>query len=102
MADGKIHEHISAFAELLSDDGHAPRLFGGFVRLSDPKDRDLHVEIGKIPLHIGAFPNRALASRNNLIGSPLMYQYHVDVRDDQIPVRPEDIVANQTDRKSVV
>lgn len=95
LADGKIQEHVTAFAELLSDDGHAPRLYGGFVRLSDPKGRDIHLEIGKIPLHVGAFPNRSDASRNNLIGSPLVYQYHVDVRDDQVPVRPEDIVANQ-------
>jgi hypothetical protein len=95
LADGKIHEHVTAFAELLSDDGHAPRLYGGFVRLSDPKGRDVHLEIGKIPMHVGAFPNRSDASRNNLIGSPLIYQYHVDVRDDQVPVRPEDIVANQ-------
>jgi len=95
LANGRVHEHISAFAELLSDDGRAPRLYGGFVRLSDPKGRDVHLEMGKIPLHVGAFPNRSAASRNSLIGSPIVYQYHVDVRDDQIPVRPEDIVANR-------
>jgi hypothetical protein len=95
LADGRIHEHVSAFVELLSDEGRAPRLFGGFVRLSDPKGRDIHLEMGKIPLHVGAFPNRSSASRNSLVGSPIVYQYHVDVRDDQIPLRPEDIVANQ-------
>ena len=95
LADGRIQEHISAFAEILSDDGRAPRLYGGFVRFSDPKGRDIHLEAGKIPMHVGAFPNRSDASRNNLIGSPLVYQYHLDVRDDQVPVRPEDIVANQ-------
>jgi hypothetical protein len=79
----------------LSDDGHAPRLYGGFVRLSDPKGRDVHLEVGKIPLHVGAFPNRSDASRNSLIGSPIVYQYHVDVRDDQIPTLPDQIVANQ-------
>jgi len=95
LADGKIHEHVSAFAELLSDDGRAPRLYGGFVRLSDPKGRDIHIEVGKIPMHVGAFPNRSDASRNSLIGSPIPYQYHVDIRDDQLPVAPEDIVANR-------
>ena len=90
-----MHEHVSAFAEVLSDDGRAPRLFGAFVRLSDPGGRDIHLELGKIPLHVGAFPNRSMASRNSLIGSPLVYQYHPNVRDDQVPVRPEDIVANQ-------
>ena len=95
LADGRVHEHVSAFAEVLSDDGRAPRLFGAFVRLSDPGGRDIHLELGKIPLHVGAFPNRSMASRNSLIGSPLVYQYHPNVRDDQVPVRPEDIVANQ-------
>jgi hypothetical protein len=90
-----VHEHIGAFVELLSDEGRAPRLFGGYVRLSDPKGRDVHLELGKIPLHVGAFPNRSSAPKNSLIGSPIVYQYHVDVRDDQIPMTPDDIVANQ-------
>lgn len=90
-----MHEHISAFAEAIFDDGRAPRLFGAFVRFSDPGGRDVHLEAGKIPLHVGSFPNRSMASKNPLIGSPLVYQYHPNVRDDQIPVRPEDIVANQ-------
>ena len=95
LANGSITEHVSAFGELISDDGRAPRLFGGFVRLSDPKGRDINLELGKIPLHVGAFPNRSDASRNSLIGSPIVYQYHVDVRDDQIPLLPDEIVANQ-------
>ena len=93
--DGRIHEHVSAFVELLSDEGRAPRLFGGFVRLSDPGGHDFNLEIGKIPLHVGAYPNRSTAQKNPLVGSPIVYQYHVDVRDDQIPIRPEDIVMNQ-------
>ena len=93
--DGRIHEHISAFVELLSDEAKAPRLFGGFVRLSDPGGHDINLEIGKIPLHVGSFPNRSNAQKNPLIGSPIVYQYHVDVRDDQIPLTPEAIVANQ-------
>lgn len=96
LATAKVHEHVDAFAELLSDDAKSPRVFGGFVRLSDPKGRDVHLEVGKIPLHLGAYPNRSYASKNNLIGSPLAFQYHTDVRDDQVPTRGEDIVANQT------
>ena len=95
LLNGRVHEHVSAFVELLSNNGRAPRLFGGFVRLSDPKGRDVHLELGKIPLHVGAFPNRSMASKNSLIGHPIVYQYHVDVRDDQVPVLPEDIVANR-------
>jgi hypothetical protein len=90
-----VHEHVSAFVELLSDEGRAPRLFGGFVRLSDPGGHDFNLEIGKIPLHVGSYPNRSTAQKNPLVGSPIVYQYHVDVRDDQIPIRPEDIVMNQ-------
>ncbi|HLQ66111.1 MAG TPA: hypothetical protein VK123_02655 [Candidatus Limnocylindrales bacterium] len=65
------------------------------MRLSDPKGRDINLELGKIPLHVGAFPNRSDASRNSLIGSPIVYQYHVDVRDDQIPTQTDQIVANR-------
>jgi hypothetical protein len=95
LANARVQERVAAFVELLSDDADAPRLFGAFVRLSDPKGRDIHLELGKLPLHIGAFPNRSYASRNHLIGSPLVYQYHVDVRDDQVPTRTDDIVANR-------
>jgi len=97
FADAPIQEHVHAFTEFVYDDGNMrPRLFGGFVRLSDPKGRDIHLELGKIPLHIGAFPNRGYAPQNNLIGAPLMYQYHTDLRDDQVPTRPEDLVANRS------
>lgn len=96
FADAPIQDHVHAFTEFLYDDGTGrPRLFGGFVRVSDPKGRDVHLEIGKIPLHLGAYPNRAYAPRNNLIGAPLMYQYHTDLRTDQVPTRGEDIVANR-------
>ena len=86
---------MSAFVELLSDDANSPRVFGAFARLSDPKGRDIHLELGKIPLHTGAFPNRSYASKNNLISSPAMYQYHCNVRDDQIPGQTDDLVANR-------
>jgi len=97
FADAPIQEHIHAFTEFIYDDGSSKgaRLFGGFVRFSDPKGRDIHIEAGKIPLHLGAFPNRSYAPKNSLIGAPLVYSYHTDVREDQIPVRGEDIVANR-------
>lgn len=96
FADAPIQDHVHVFTEFIYDDGTLKaRLFGGFVRLSDPKGRDLHLEVGKIPLHLGAFANRSYAPKNNLIGSPLMYQYHVDLRNDQVPTRGEDIVANR-------
>jgi hypothetical protein len=97
FADAPIQEHIHAFTEFIYDDGSSKgaRLFGGFVRFSDPKGRDIHLEAGKIPLHLGAFPNRSYAPKNSLIGAPLVYEYHTDVREDQVPVRGEDIVANR-------
>ncbi len=95
FADAPIQDRVHVFTEFVYDDGTVKaRLAGGFVRVSDPKGRDVHLEIGKIPLHVGAFPNRSYAPRNNLIGAPLMYQYHTDLRTDQVPVRGEDIVAN--------
>jgi len=96
FADAPIQDHVHVFTEFLYDDETMmARLFGGFVRLSDPKGRDIHLEVGKIPLHLGAYPNRSYAPQNNLIGAPLMYQYHTDLRTDQAAVRGEDIVANR-------
>jgi hypothetical protein len=95
FADAPIQDHVHVFTEFLyDDDAMFARLFGGFVRVSDPKGRDIHLEVGKIPLHIGAYPNRAYAPKNNLIGAPLMYQYHTDLRNDQVPTRGDDIAAN--------
>lgn len=96
FADAPIQDHVQVFTEFIyDDDAMFARLAGGFVRLSDPKGRDIHLEVGKTPLHLGAFPNRSYAPKNNLIGSPLMYQYHTDLRNDQVPTRAEDIVANR-------
>src|SRR6185295_6841664 len=96
FADAPIQEHVHVFTEFLyDDDAMFARLFGGFVRLSDPKGRDIHLEAGKIPLHLGAYPNRSYAPKNNLIGAPLMYQYHTDLRNDMVPTRGDDIVANR-------
>jgi len=96
FADAPIQDHVHVFTEFVYDDGTLrARLFGGFVRISDPKGRDLHLEAGKIPLHIGAFPNRSYAPKNALIGAPLLYQYHTDLRDDQVPTRGDDLVANR-------
>ncbi|HYR50992.1 MAG TPA: hypothetical protein VET83_00095 [Candidatus Dormibacteraeota bacterium] len=96
FADAPVQDHVHVFTEFLYDDDTMfARLFGGFVRLSDPKGRDIHLEVGKIPLHVGAYPNRSYAPKNNLIGPPLMYSYKVDVRNDQVPTRGEDIVANR-------
>ena len=97
FADAPIQEHVHVFTEFIYDDGSTKgaRLFGGFVRLSDPKGRDIHLEAGKIPFHMGAFANRSSAPKNNLIGAPLVYAYHTDVREDQVPVRGDDIVANR-------
>ena len=96
FADAPIQDHVHVFTEFTYDDAISlARLFGGFVRISDPKGRDLHLEVGKIPLHIGAFPNRSYAPKNALIGAPLLYQYHTDLRDDQVPTRPEDLIANR-------
>jgi hypothetical protein len=96
FADAPVQDHIHVFTEFLyDDDAMFARLFGGFVRLSDPKGRDIHLEVGKIPLHVGAYPNRSYAPKNSLIGPPLMYSYKVDVRNDQVPKRGEDIVANR-------
>jgi hypothetical protein len=96
FADAPIQDHVHVFTEFLYDDETMmARLFGGFVRLSDPKGRDIHLEVGKIPLHMGAYPNRSYAPKNSLIGAPLMYQYHTDLRTDQVPVRGDDIVANR-------
>ncbi|HZE19992.1 MAG TPA: hypothetical protein VE402_07710, partial [Candidatus Angelobacter sp.] len=65
FADAPVQEHVHVFTEFTYDDGISlTRLFGGFVRFSDPKGRDLHLEAGKIPLHIGAFPNRSYAPKN--------------------------------------
>lgn len=95
IANARVHDHVSAFVEFLSDDAQSPRVFGAFARLSDPKGRDIHLELGKIPLHTGAFPNRSYASKNNLISSPAIYQYHTNLRDDELPATTDQLVANR-------
>ncbi|HEY2924363.1 MAG TPA: hypothetical protein VGJ98_05285, partial [Candidatus Eisenbacteria bacterium] len=41
-ADAPVHDHVHVFTQFFYDDGNMKaRLFGGFVRLSDPKGRDL-------------------------------------------------------------
>ena len=95
QASALVSPNVEALLDASYEDGSYARLVGGFVRLSDPGGMDLHLEVGKIPLHIGSFPDRATAQKNSLIGVPLMYQYRTDLRTDQVPVRAEDLVANR-------
>src|SRR5262245_54393863 len=53
-ANAPIRSNVAAFTEVNYDDGGSLRLIGGFVRVSDPSGRDLHLEAGKIPFHIGS------------------------------------------------
>ncbi len=79
--------------DLFSADAGAPTLFGLYARVT-PSPR-LGFRVGLIPLVVGGWQDRAYPSRQPLIGAPLLAQYILPLRNDSLPVGPDELLAQR-------
>jgi hypothetical protein len=86
-------EHVSFLSELRMQNGSPPDLYALYMRVKPWVDRDVDVQIGRVPPTFGAFPSRAYTADNLLIGYPLGYQYLTSLRPDSLPASADDLLA---------
>ena len=91
-ASWRVHERLSAVAEVRSDNLATPRVHAAYLRFRPWAERALDVQAGRIPPTFGAFPRRSYASDNFLIGYPLGYQYLTSLRSDALPASTADLL----------
>jgi hypothetical protein len=90
---------LASFAWVLfdarSDNLDAPRVYALYLRLRPWAGRELDLQAGLVPQVFGAFPRRRYAYDNPLPSLPLAYQYLTTLREDAVPSRAEELVAQR-------
>lgn len=94
-AEARLASFASALLEVRSDNLGAPRVYALYLRLRPWAGRALDIQAGLVPPVFGAFPRRRYAYDNPLPSLPLAYQYLTDLREDAVPARAEELVAQR-------
>lgn len=94
-ADARLADWASLLADLRTENLHSLRVYALYLRLRPWADRDFDVQAGLVPPVFGAYPRRRYAPENPLPSVPLAYQYLTIVREDAVPSRTEDLVAQR-------
>lgn len=88
----RLTDRLSALADFRTENAHAPRPYGLYVRFKPFEARDFDLQAGRIPTAFGAFPRRAYSTDNLLISYPLAYQYLTSLRPDAVPATADDLI----------
>ena len=94
-AEARLASFASVLFDARSDNLDAPRVYALYLRLRPWAGREIDLQAGLVPPVFGAFPRRRYASENPLPGMPLAYQYLTILREDSVPSRSEDLVAQR-------
>ena len=92
LASVKVGDHVALLAEVRSENGGRPEPYGLYLRIRPWTARAFDIQIGRVPPTFGAFPRRAYAADNPLIGYPLAYQYLTSIRTDAVPISTDELV----------
>jgi hypothetical protein len=92
LASVKAGDHVALLAEVRSENGGRPEPYGLYLRIRPWTARAFDIQIGRVPPTFGAFPRRAYAADNPLIGYPLAYQYLTSIRTDALPISTDELV----------
>lgn len=88
----RLTDQLSALADLRTENAHAPRPYGLYLRFKPFDARNFDIQAGRIPTAFGAFARRAYSTDNLLIGYPLAYQYLTSLRADAVPATADDLI----------
>ncbi len=94
-AEARLARGASVLLDVRSDNLHEPRVYALYLRLRPWAEREVDVQAGLVPSVFGAFPRRRYAYDNPLPSLPLAYQYLTDIREDAVPSRSEELVAQR-------
>ena len=90
-------DRTRAFVQVLfSDVGYsAVNFHGGYLQHRVFEARELYLEAGKIPVHIGTWAPRTYSNRNPLVGIPLAYHYKSTLHSKMMPRDFEDLLSRR-------
>jgi hypothetical protein len=91
-AELRVGPHLALLGELRTDNFSTVRPYALYARIRPWAERELDVQVGRIPPVFGAFARRRYGADNPLIGLPLAYQYLTSVRPDALPASADDLV----------
>jgi len=94
-AEARLASFASVLFDVRSDNLEAPRVYALYLRLRPWASREIDLQAGLVPPVFGAFPRRRYAYDNPLPSLPLAYQYLTDLREDAVPARAEELVAQR-------
>ena len=96
-AEARLASSASVLLDVRSDNLAAPRVYALYLRLRPWAGRELDLQAGLVPPVFGAFVRRRYAADNPLPSLPLAYQYLTNLREDAVPSRSEQLVAQRGD-----
>ena len=91
-------EHLAVLGQIRTDmaidDVHSIGVepYALYLRYRPWTNKDVAVEIGRIPPVFGAFGRRSYGNDNPLIGYPLGYQYLTTLRPDSLPANADELL----------
>ena len=91
-ASVKAGDHMTLLAEVRSENGERPEPYGLYLRIRPWTDRNLDIQVGRVPPTFGAFARRSYAADNPLISYPLAYQYLTALRADALPATVDELL----------
>lgn len=94
-AEARLASFASVLFDVRSDNLEAPSVYALYLRLRPWTGRELDLQAGLVPPVFGAFPRRRYAYDNPLPSLPLAYQYLTNLREDAVPSRSEELVAQR-------
>jgi hypothetical protein len=94
-AEARLASFASLLADVRSDNLNAPRFYALYLRVRPWAGREVDLQAGLVPPVFGSFPRRRYAYDNPLPSLPLAYQYLTDLREDAVPRRSEELVAQR-------
>ncbi|MEP7304969.1 MAG: hypothetical protein ABJA98_05585 [Acidobacteriota bacterium] len=92
LATVKAGNHIEVLGEIRSENGELPEPYALYLRIRPWSERNLDIQVGRIPPTFGAFARRTYAADNPLIGYPLAYQYLTSLRADALPANVDELL----------
>ena len=94
-AEAQLASFASVLFDVRSDNLAAPRVYALYLRLRPWAGRELDLQVGLVPPVFGAYPRRRYAYENPLPSVPLAFQYLTNLREDAVPSRSEEVVAQR-------
>jgi hypothetical protein len=95
LADVRLGRGLSLLGDVRVENFESIRVYALYLRVRPWAAREIDLQAGLVPPVFGAYPRRRYASENPLPSVPLAYQYLNTLRDDAVPSRTEDLVAQR-------